>query len=125
MIAFCQKCGQLVRGRQTADVGLSDSQKAAARIQDFDTLATAMLGHINERHTERETGAPSSLQEELSAVMYLSGKVYAMSHAQSTDDEHFAELRDAWRAAITAVFARAYATDAAPPESPPAAPPES
>jgi hypothetical protein len=126
MIAFCQKCGQLIRGRQTADVGLTGEQKAAARIQDFDSLAAAMLGHINERHTQPETGAASSAMQELSAVMYLAGKVYAMSLAQSTDDEHFEALREAWRAAIMAtVFPRAYADGTAAPAGESTGPAES
>lgn len=120
MIAFCSKCTQLIRGKEhnLHGLDLTPEQVGAARVQEFDSLAAAMLGHINQRHTDREKGAEASLQEELSAVMYLAGKVYAMSLAQSTDDEHFEALREAWRASIFAALAltstsEAYATGTA------------
>jgi hypothetical protein len=109
MIAFCGVCGQLVRGKEVP--GLS------AELQEFDNLAGAMLHHIFERHTKR-TGPEPSAGEQLSAVMNLAGKVYAMSHAQTpaateTDAaRQFEQLRDAWREAIQqAIFPRAYPAD--------------
>jgi hypothetical protein len=131
MIAFCGVCGQLVRGKEIPGIAPDPETKAKAELQEFDNLAGAMLHHIFERHTKR-TGPEPSAGDQLSAVMNLSGKVYAMSHAQTpaateTDAaRQFVQLRDAWRESVQrALFPIAYADGtadgtAAPSSAPPA-----
>lgn len=120
MIAFCGVCGQLIRGKEIPGLSADPEIQAKAELQEFDNLAGSMLHHIFERHTKRDGPQPSA-GEQLSAVMNLSGKVYAMSHAQTpaaTDTDaarQFVQLRDAWRESVQrALFPAAYGDGEAP-----------
>jgi hypothetical protein len=65
---------------------------AIAEISTFDLLAGRMSEHLNE-HAEQAA--------EMMAVMYLAGKVYAMTWAESPQSEpEFSALRESWRTGI-------------------------
>ena len=68
--------------------------EAAIAIRDistFDLLAGRMHAHVAMFHQDQAA--------EMSAIMFLSGKVYAMTWAESSDPE-YKPLRESWRTGI-------------------------
>lgn len=102
MTCTCQLCGQPLFGGMSTimlDPGGTPEEhqksQALADIADFDLLAARVAQHINEHHKRREA-------QEMSAVMFLAGKVYAMTYGESSTEPNFKKLRVAWRKAIMA-----------------------
>lgn len=95
MIATCQLCRAIIeahRGPMILEPGQDPAAiEAVTAISEFDLLAGRMANHISERHRNHAM--------ELSAVGFLACKMYAMVHANSTEEE-FGSLRAAWRAGI-------------------------
>jgi hypothetical protein len=93
--AICQLCGEIIQGPEApAELhifGRSEDELRARALQEFDALAGKVAEHIANRH---DTAA-----QEMTAICFLSGKVFAMSHAESTIP-NFGEMREAWRATI-------------------------
>lgn len=99
MTCTCQMCGQALFGGMSAitltvPATLEEDQKSRAvgDIADFDLLAARVAQHINEHHRRQA--------QEMSAVMFLAGKVYAMTYAESSTEPNFKKLRVSWRKAI-------------------------
>lgn len=61
---------------------------AAHRLSEFDLLAGKMMQHLGETH-ERQLS-------EMTAVMHLAAKVYAMAWANE-EDADFTAIRESWR----------------------------
>lgn len=98
MTAICQLCGIVVRADNapmiiTPPPGIdADGAKVVLEISLFDKLAGRMTQHL-EQH-EFQNG-------EMVAVMFLAAKMYAMTFAESSEDEpEYSALRDAWRTGI-------------------------
>ena len=106
MICVCQICNELLHAREVSTPSIkpgagqqtigSDADpalvaRAQLDLQNFDLLAQVMYKHIAERHREHA--------EQMTAVMHLAAKVYAMTHAASSRPE-FEILREGWRRGI-------------------------
>lgn len=109
MTAYCQHCGALIIGREVAGLFLmrqapgtpeptaeqiEDFQRqaeAARHVQNFDLLAGQMAAHLAEAH--------HAIAQEMAAAASLAGKVFAMTHAKSSD-QNFDRLRGSWRGGV-------------------------
>ena len=115
MICVCQICNELLHAREVSTPSIkpgagqqtigSDADpalvaRAQLDLQNFDLLAQVMYKHIAERHREHA--------EQMTAVMHLAAKVYAMTHAASSRPE-FEILREGWRRGILMGLFPAYA----------------
>lgn len=117
MTGTCQLCGQTLFGGMstiTLNPGATEEEhqksQALADISDFDLLASRVAQHINEHH-RREA-------QEMSAVMFLAGKVYAMTYGESSTEPNFKKLRVSWRKAIMAQLFESRDDDQAAGETP-------
>lgn len=95
MTATCQICGATVaaEGGPMLLNPFNNPEAAIAirEISTFDLLAGRMHAHIAMFHQDQAA--------EMSAIMFLSGKVYAMTWAESSDPE-YKPLRESWRTGI-------------------------
>lgn len=96
MTATCSLCGHVVRVESAGmiiDPGTDPAAAAAvAEISLFDRLAGRMSQHLEEHRDQ---------SAEMVAVMHLAAKVYAMTWAESKDEEpEYSALREAWRTGI-------------------------
>lgn len=109
--ATCQICGQLIYGRSLLMVDANQltmsEQKQIADLQEFNSLAGQMTGHISNMHPEHA--------REMAAIGFLAAKVYAMTWAESITED-FGPLRKSWRTVFLQEMAkeRTQATAAAP-----------
>ena len=113
MIALCGVCREIVRAAEVMTRILpgaeTDEQRAQRELQDFDLLAGAMAEHLNQRHQQHAM--------EMTAMMFLAGKAYAMRWAESTEPR-MALMRDAWRAGVVDFLIPGYASGASPEAGP-------
>lgn len=95
MTARCQVCGVTVEADHAPMLidprNNPEAAIAIAEISTFDLLAGRMHAHIAMVHQDQAA--------EMSAIMFLAGKVYAMTWAESADPEYQA-LRESWRTGI-------------------------
>jgi hypothetical protein len=97
MQATCLLCGHIARVERSAlllNPGTDPATAAAvAEISEFDLLASRMMTHIGMAHEHEAL--------EMSAVMHLAAKVYAMTWAEQPSAEpNYSALRDAWRTGV-------------------------
>lgn len=128
MIATCEICGQIIRGREVplmiigSDVEEHRAMKAGSELQDFDLLAAAVANHLMNFHPQHAA--------EMAAIQFLAAKVYAMTwaHDHTINENTFNKLRDSWKTGIMhGLFPQAYADaaseDSSASSSPAPAPP--
>jgi hypothetical protein len=100
MNATCILCGFVARVERSpllinpGLVGDDPATLAAVQeISEFDLLAGRMMNHIGSAHREHTL--------EMTAVMHLAAKVYAMTWAEAPGDEpNYSALREAWRKGV-------------------------
>ena len=95
MTARCQICGATVEAAGGPMLlNPFDNPEAAMAIREistFDLLAGRMHAHLAMCHQDQAA--------EMAAIMFLAGKVYAMTWAESAEPEYQA-LRESWRSGI-------------------------
>lgn len=95
MTSTCQLCGATVSAERAPmllnPVRNPEAAVAIAEISTFDLMAGRMHAHIAMFHQDQAA--------DMSAIMFLAGKVYAMTWAENPDPE-YALLRESWRTGI-------------------------
>lgn len=102
MTAACQLCGQIISADAVVNVLLTPGEDAMAalNVAEFDLLAGRMAQHLSAVHPRESAQAAK--------VMFLAGKVYAMTWAESGTEPNFKRLRSAWRKTIFHDLTEAY-----------------
>lgn len=91
---LCGYVGRVDRSPMLLNPGSDPATAAAvAEISEFDLLASRMMTHIGLKHEQHSL--------EMTAVMHLAAKVYAMTWAESPQEEpNYSALREAWRKGV-------------------------